>query len=71
MSLAGSIYMSAMLVGSYVYGTLSDKIGRRITAVIALLNVALGLLSTAVMPEYISFTISRFVTGVGKYLKIN
>ena len=58
--------MSAMLVGSFTYGILSDKIGRRPTAVIAQLNVAAGLLLTAFMPDYILFCVSRFITGVGK-----
>ena len=64
-SLAASIYMSAMLVGSFTYGILSDRIGRRCTAVIAQLNVASGLLLTAFMPNYISFSMSRFITGFG------
>ena len=66
--MAGSIYMSAMLVGSYVYGYLSDKIGRRYTSCIALFNVASGLLFTAFAPNYVLFVLSRFITGAGKRL---
>ena len=58
--------MSAMLVGSLTYGVLSDRIGRRSTAVIAQLNVAAGLLLTAFMPTYVSFAMSRFITGFGE-----
>ena len=65
--MAGSVYMSAMLFGSYGFGSLSDKIGRKPTSIIALFAVAAGLLSTTFMPDYISFTISRFITGIGKY----
>ena len=58
--------MTAMLVGSYIYGALSDKFGRRVASLTSLLNVAVGLLLTAFMPEYISFTVSRFISGLGK-----
>jgi MFS family permease len=59
--------MSALLVASYTFGTLSDKIGRKKTSFIALLMVAVGILTSSFMPEYISFTVVRFITGFGKY----
>ena len=62
-----SIYMSAMLVGSFVYGYLADKLGRRPASIMALFNVASGLLVTAFMEEYVSFTVLRFITGIGNY----
>ena len=67
MALTGSIYMSAMFFASYAFGTLSDKIGRKKTSFIALLMVATGILVSSFMPEYISFTIVRFITGFGKF----
>ena len=66
--------MFALLVGSYLFGALSDKLGRKKAATIALLVNAIGLLGTAFMPDYISFTIARFITGLGeekKYIDIN
>ena len=60
--------MSALLFASYVFGTLSDKIGRKKTSFIALVMVGGGLGLSAFMPEYISFTILRFITGFGKFL---
>ena len=69
MALTGSIYMSAMFFASYAFGTLSDKIGRKKTSFIALLMVATGILVSSFMPEYISFTIVRFITGFGKFRK--
>ena len=68
-SLADSIYMIAMLLGSYLYGYVSDTLGRRLACLLSLLNTAIGLLLTAFMPEYISFTISRFLSGLGKIHK--
>ena len=62
--------MSSLLVASYAFGILSDKIGRKKTSFIALLMVALGILISSFMPEYISFTVSRFITGFGKYAKL-
>ena len=61
--------MCALLVGSYIFGALSDLIGRRRAATIALLVNSIGLLATAFMPEYISFTIARFITGIGENTK--
>ena len=54
-----------MLVGSFVYGYLADKLGRRPASIMALFNVASGLLVTAFMEDYVSFTILRFITGIG------
>ena len=62
--------MCALLVGSYLFGALSDLIGRRRAAIIALLVNSIGLLATAFMPEYISFTIARFITGLGENTKM-
>ena len=61
--------MFALLVGSYIFGTLSDLIGRRKAATIAVLVNSTGLLATAFMPDYISFTIARFITGIGENTK--
>ena len=62
--------MFALFTGSYIFGTLSDLIGRRKTAIIALLVNSVGLLASAFMPEYISFTIARFITGIGENTKL-
>ena len=64
--MTGSVYMSSMFVASYVFGILSDKIGRKLTSMVGLLLVGSGLLASAFMPEYISFTVSRFITGFGE-----
>ena len=59
--------MSSMLVASYFFGFLSDKIGRKKSSIVALLMVTVGQLLSSFMPEYISFTVLRFVTGCGRF----
>ena len=63
--------MSSNLVSSYIFGYLSDKIGRKKSTLIALLMVAGGVILSSFMPEYISFTIIRFITGFGMYMSFH
>ena len=58
--------MCAFLVGSYLFGWLSDYLGRKKALTIAALVNASGLLMTAFMPNYALFTIARFITGLGR-----
>ena len=55
-----------MLFASYLFGALSDKIGRKKASFIALLLNGGAILISSFMPEYISFTIVRLITGFGK-----
>lgn len=58
---ADSMMMFGVLVGSYVFGDLSDRYGRRPTFMLSLLvQVVFGLL-TAVAPDLITYTICRMV----------
>jgi len=58
---ADSMMMVGVLIGSYVFGDLSDRFGRRPTFMLSLLiQVVFGLL-TAVAPEFITYTICRMV----------
>ena len=61
--------MCALLAGSYLFGSLSDLIGRKKALTIAALVNGVGLLMTAFMPNYILFTIARFITGLGMRTK--
>ena len=63
--MTATITMSALLVGSYIIGYISDKLGRKIALILSQLIIAVGLIMGAFMPEYISFTIARFITGLG------
>lgn len=58
---ADACMMLGVLLGSYVFGDLSDKYGRHPTFMLALLvQVVFGLL-TAIAPEFITYTIFRMV----------
>ena len=57
--------MCAFLAGSYLFGWLSDYIGRKKALTIAAFVNACGLLMTAFMPNYALFTVARFITGLG------
>lgn len=58
---ADSFLMIGLLIGSYVFGDLSDKWGRRPTFVVSLmLQVVFGLL-TAVTQNFVTYTLCRMV----------
>ena len=57
--------MCALLIGSYVFGYISDKLGRKVALIISQAIVFVGLILGAFMPEYISFTTARFIAGFG------
>ncbi|XP_071528745.1 organic cation transporter protein-like [Panulirus ornatus] len=58
-----SVYMVGMLVGSYLFGDLSDRYGRKPVFLSALLLMVVVGLGQAIIPEYYTFTIFRFVLG--------
>ncbi|XP_016952790.1 organic cation transporter protein [Drosophila biarmipes] len=58
-----SIFMLGVLLGSFIFGQMSDKLGRKPTFFASLvLQVICGVLA-AVSPEYFSYTISRMIVG--------
>ncbi|CRK91512.1 CLUMA_CG005173, isoform A [Clunio marinus] len=58
-----SMVMLGILIGSYIFGELSDKYGRRPILLFSLLiQVVFGFL-TALSPEFISFAICRVIVG--------
>ncbi|XP_063218411.1 organic cation transporter protein-like [Bacillus rossius redtenbacheri] len=62
-ALADSLFMVGVLLGSIIFGALSDRYGRRPIFFISLvMQVAVGLLAAAA-PEYVSFTAARIVVG--------
>ena len=67
MALVGSIYMAGLFAGSFPFGALSDKIGRLKASMVAILTTAVFQLAGAFMPEYISYTATRFLAAMGKH----
>ena len=59
----GASPMLGYLFGGLIFGTMSDKIGRKMTFLIANAFLLLAGLAGAVAPEYVTFTASRFVVG--------
>jgi len=59
-SLTQTMYMLGMLIGSFLYGWLSDLIGRKTTLMLALTQLALG----GSLPYFISSTVANFYTIV-------
>jgi len=63
--LHGSIYMLGIMFSSYPAGYLSDTLGRRITLALTCAFYAVFLLIGAWMPDYISYTATRFFCSIG------
>ncbi|KAK3878474.1 hypothetical protein Pcinc_016892 [Petrolisthes cinctipes] len=58
-----SVFMVGMLVGSYLFGDLSDRLGRKrvfLSALVLMVCVGLG---QAAIPYYLAFTFLRFILG--------
>ncbi|CAD5110086.1 MFS transporter [Zestomonas carbonaria] len=54
-----------MLVGSFAFGPVADRKGRKIVLLISLLIVALGTLACVLAPSIEVLTVLRFFTGIG------
>ena len=57
--------MSGQLFSSVVFGTMGDKLGRKISLMAAMLLTCSAQFVGAFMPEYVSYTFTRFITGLG------
>lgn len=60
---AQAVFMAGVLVGSYFFGWLSDKIGRKVSFFISVVVQAIFGILSGLMPEYWSFVILRCVVG--------
>ncbi|XP_044126267.1 solute carrier family 22 member 6-B-like [Bufo gargarizans] len=61
--LAQSIYMAGVLVGSIIFGGLSDKFGRRPLYIWSNLQMFVTGICAAFAPNYIVYCVFRFLTG--------
>jgi OCT family organic cation transporter-like MFS transporter 4/5 len=60
----GAAPMVGYLVGALIFGTLSDKVGRKPTFLIANLILLLSGLCGSIAPSYVTFVASRFLVGM-------
>ncbi|XP_057338281.1 organic cation transporter protein [Microplitis mediator] len=58
-----SLFMVGVMLGSIIFGGLSDKFGRRPIFFLSLVIQLVGGLLVAVAPEYISYVIFRLIVG--------
>ncbi|XP_017856298.1 PREDICTED: organic cation transporter protein [Drosophila arizonae] len=58
-----SLFMVGVLLGSFFFGQLSDKLGRKPTFFAALVTQLVFGVVAGVAPEYFSYTISRLIVG--------
>ncbi|KAK7791369.1 hypothetical protein R5R35_007908 [Gryllus longicercus] len=60
---ADSLFMVGVLLGSIIFGDLSDRFGRRPIFFISLVLQVIGGLGAAVMPEKVGFMLARMLIG--------
>lgn len=63
-NISQTIFMSGILVGSILFGTLADKFGRRIPLVVAVFLQLISGVATSFSPWFWLFCLLRFVTAV-------
>ena len=62
--LSNTMFFLGVFCGAFIFGIISDHLGRKKTLAICLYSHIPISLSVAFMPEYISFTVLRFILGV-------
>jgi len=60
-----ALNLTGYVIGALILSPVSDRIGRKNMLVITMLITGLGSLYSALSPDYVNFTISRVITGIG------
>lgn len=63
-NLATTMYFCGVLLGGLVFGTLSDKFGRRPVLLICLFSPSVVGLLLFLIDNYVAFVVLRFILGV-------
>ncbi|XP_064550514.1 organic cation transporter protein-like [Drosophila montana] len=58
-----SLFMVGVLLGSFIFGQMSDKLGRKPTFFASLVTQLIFGVIAAVAPDYFTYTISRLIVG--------
>ncbi|EFX70747.1 hypothetical protein DAPPUDRAFT_60927, partial [Daphnia pulex] len=64
-TVASSLFMFGMLIGAVTIGFIGDTIGRRQTFTLNIFVLALMTTATAFSPDWITFCVMRFFSGIG------
>ena len=67
-ALIGTIYMLGLFCGSFIWGTLGDIIGRKLTLMLAITTGSLFSLIGAFFNNYYYYAFTRFMCAVGLYI---
>lgn len=60
-----ALNLAGYVIGALILSPVSDRIGRKNMLLITMLMTGIGSLYSALSPDYVNFTISRILTGVG------
>lgn len=60
-----ALNLTGYVIGTLILSPVSDRIGRKNMLMVTMLITGLGSLYSALSPDYVNFTISRIITGVG------
>ena len=61
---AQALFMVGVFIGSYVFGDLSDRFGRKPTFILSIMLQFVFGITSAIAPEYWSFTMARMFVGM-------
>ena len=60
---AQSVFMVGVMLGSYIFGAMSDKLGRKLSFFVSVVVMAVFGILSGLVPEYWSFIVLRCVVG--------
>lgn len=64
-ALIGSSALIAAFLGALIFGTIADRVGRRVIYGVELLVLAIGAIASALAPDLTWLIIFRFILGIG------
>ena len=64
-ALIGTIYMAGFFCGSFIWGNIGDKFGRKITLMYSIIIASIFSLIGAFSSNYYYYGFTRFMTAIG------